>query len=105
MECKTWGRIPYPSPSIPGTDSLPWETIEFDVPIDERDLFVLARGTSSCGVVRVRESPDVKDLRVSVSVHHHNEAGARVCLVEREERGHGVVIFVRHQSFPRTYMV
>ena len=100
MGCKTWGRVPYPSSSIPGTDSLPWETIEFDVPIDERDLFVLARGSSSSGIVRVRESPDVKDLSVSVSSHHHNEAGAKVCLVERGERGHGVVILVRHRSFP-----
>jgi hypothetical protein len=61
---------------------------------------VLARGSSSSGVVRVRESPDVKGLKVSVSVHHRNKApsGARVCLVEREERGHGVAILVRHQS-------
>jgi hypothetical protein len=61
---------------------------------------VLARGSSSSGVVRVRESPDVKGLKVSVSVHHRNKApsGVRVCLVEREERGQGVAILVRHQS-------
>lgn len=102
VECETWRRSGYPSPSIPGTASLPWETIEFDVPIDERDLFVLARGSSSSGVVRVRESPDVKGLKVSVSVHHRNKApsGARVCLVEREERGHGVAILTPSSWIP-----
>lgn len=96
MECKTWGQN---APSIPGTSILPWEITEFDVPIDERGLFVLARGSSSSGIARVRESPDVRDLKVSVSVHYRNEealSGARVCLVEREDGGHGVALLVRH---------
>jgi len=101
VECKTWGRTAYPPSSIPGTTFLPWEVAELDVPMDERDLFVLARGSSPSGIVRFRESPDVKDLKVSVSVHNRNEealSSARVCLVERGDLGHGVAILPQTPS-------
>lgn len=60
---------------------------------------MLARGSSSSGVVRVRESPDVKELKVSVSVHYRKEdavSSARLCLMEREDGDHGVALLVRH---------
>ncbi len=77
MVCKykTRGRTACHPLSIPGTAFLPWEYAEFGVPIDERGLFVLARASSSSGIARVRESPDLKDLKVSVSVPLSQQGG------------------------------
>jgi len=64
---------------------------------------VLARGSSSSGITRVRESPDLKDLKVSVSVNYLNEealSGAKVCLVEREDGSHGVAILTPSSWIP-----
>ena len=67
--------------------------------MDERGLLVLARGSASSGIARVRQSPDQKDMmKVSVSVNYRNEealSGTKVCLVEREDGSHGVAILVR----------
>lgn len=107
VDCKTWASAAYPLQSTPGTGYLPWKTTEINVPIDERDLFVFARGSSFSGIARVHESPDVKDLKVSVSARFRNEealSGTRVCLVERESGAHGVAILVRHTFRPSTHM-
>ncbi|KAH9971459.1 hypothetical protein BJV74DRAFT_907587 [Russula compacta] len=76
------------APSSPGflASSVSWESVEFNLPIDAEVLFVGARGSLSSGIVRVHQSPEVKDLKVSVAAHYHKKedlSSARVCLVER----------------------
>ena len=81
-----------------------WETegVEFDLPINSEGLFVISRGSLSSGVVRVHQSPDVKDVKVSVVAHYHKKevlSSARVCLVHPDNAGDGVVILVsRHHD-------
>ncbi|KAF8267037.1 hypothetical protein EI94DRAFT_1786630 [Lactarius quietus] len=90
VECKTWGRTAYPPSSIPGTTFLPWEVAEFDVPMDERDLFVLARGSSPSGIT--------SRLAFLSTIATRGLSSARVCLVERGDLGHGVAILPQTPS-------
>jgi hypothetical protein len=84
--------------------SLSWEkeSLEFDLPIDSKSLFLVSRGSLSSGVVRVHRSSQVKDVKVSVTAHAHKKealASAQVCLVQPEKGGDGVLIVVsRHRS-------
>lgn len=89
------------NPSLPALvpHSLSWEkeSLEFDLPIDSEGLFLVSRGSLSSGVVRVHQSSEVKDVKVSVIAHAHKKealASAKVCLVQSEKGGHGVVILV-----------
>jgi len=84
-----------------------WETegVEFDLPINPDGLFAISRGSLSSGVVRVHQSPEVKDVKVSVVARYHKKevlSSARVCLVtlvKPENGGSGVVILVsRHHD-------
>jgi len=63
---------------------------------------VVSRGSLSSGVVRVHQSPEVKDVKVSVVAYYHKKevlSSARVCLVQPENGGNGVVILVsRHHD-------
>jgi hypothetical protein len=63
---------------------------------------VISRGSLSSGIVRVHQSPDVKDVKVSVVAHYHKKevlSSARVCLVHPDKAGDGVVILVsRHHD-------
>lgn len=89
LKCPSWRRSPNdthpPLPfSVPSSAS--WESVEFNLPIDAEVLFVAAKGSLSSGIVRVHQSPEVKDLKVSVAAHYHKKevlSSARVCLVER----------------------
>jgi hypothetical protein len=104
VECTRWKQTPDDASSplpIPGSSFLSRESAEFELPIDAKGLFVAARGSLSSGIVRVHESPDVKDLKVSVFAHYRNRkalSSARVCLVKHEDGGNGVAILVRHRS-------
>jgi hypothetical protein len=74
---------------------VPWEIADFDDPMDERGLLVLARGSASFNIARVSKLPDLKDLMVSVSVNYSKEkalSDATVCFVEREDGSHGIVL-------------
>lgn len=63
---------------------------------------MISRGSLSSGVVRVHQSPEAKDVKVSVVAHYHKKevlSSARVCLVQPENGGNGVVILVsRHHD-------
>jgi len=66
-------------------------------------MFVAARGSLSSGIVRVHESSDVKDLKISVFAHYRNRkvlSNARVCLVKRENGGNGVAILTPFRWIP-----
>ena len=92
----------HPSPPALVSHSPSWEkeSLEFELPIDSEALFLVSRGSLSSGVVRVHRSSEVKDVKVSVTAHAHRKealASAKVCLVQPEKGGHGVVILVsRH---------
>ena len=113
LKCINWGHTPnnaYPSPPLPdlGLPSVSWEkqTVEFDLPIDSKSLFVFSRGSISSGVVRVHQSPKVKDVKVSVTAHYHKEkvlSSARVCLVQPKKGGDGVGIFVSRHPRRQTH--
>ena len=77
-----------------------WESVDFDLPIDAKSLFVASRGSLSSGIVRVHQSSDVKDLKVSVAAHYHKKEAlerAKVCQVDRKNGGKGVAILVGHR--------
>jgi hypothetical protein len=103
VNCTRWKRTPDDRSallSIPGSHSLSRESADFEFPIDATGLLVLARGSLSSGTVRIHESADVKDLKISVFAHYWNRkvlSSARVCLIERENGPNGVAILVRHQ--------
>ena len=63
---------------------------------------MISRGSLSSGVVRVHQSPEVKDAKVSIVARYHKKevlSGARVCLVHPDNWGNGVVILVsRHHD-------
>lgn len=74
-----------------------WESVEFDLPIDAKSLFVVAKGSLSSGIVRVHQSSHVEDLKVSVVAHFHKKEAlerAKVCQVDRKNGGKGVAILV-----------
>ena len=74
-----------------------WESVDIDLPIDAKSLFVFSRGSLSSGIVRVHQSPHVKDLKVSVAVHFHNKKAlerAKVCRVDLKDGEKGVAILV-----------
>ncbi|KAH9952297.1 hypothetical protein BGW80DRAFT_1430740 [Lactifluus volemus] len=79
VECTRWKPSPddtfQPPPffeSSSSSQALPREKADFDLPIDAKGLLVYARGSSSSGVVRVHESLDVKDLKITVFAHYWN---------------------------------
>jgi hypothetical protein len=105
VECTRWKRSPasdadaFPLLPIPESSfqALPRERADFDLPIDAKGLLVYARGSSSSGVVRVHESSDVKDLKITVFAHYWDRRAlskAKVCLVERKNGPNGVAILV-----------
>jgi hypothetical protein len=102
VECTRWKPSPddtFQPPPIPefSSQTLPRERADFDIPIDAKGLLVYARGASSSGAVRVRESSDVKDLKVSVFAHFWDRRAlskAKVCLIERKNGPNGVAILV-----------
>jgi hypothetical protein len=74
-----------------------WESVEFDLPIDAKSLFVVSRGSLSSGIVRVHQSSHVKDLKVTVGVHFHKKEAlerAKVCKVDHNSGAKGVAILV-----------
>jgi hypothetical protein len=99
-KCASWGsnpnntHPPFPAPVSPFTS---WESVEFDLPIDAKSLFVVSRGSLSSGIVRVHHSSDVKDLKVSIAAHFHKKEAlsrAKVCKIDRKNGGKGVAILV-----------
>ncbi|KAH9992126.1 hypothetical protein BJV77DRAFT_1067875 [Russula vinacea] len=98
LKCASWR--PNPNNTHPHAS---WESVEFDLPIDAKSLFVVSRGSLSSGIVRVHQSSHVKDLKVGVTAHYHKKEAlsrARVCLVDRENVGKGVAILTPIRWFP-----
>ncbi len=99
-ECASWGHNPnnaHPPFSAPVSPLASWETVDFDLPIDAKSLFVASMGSLSSGIVHVHQSSHVKDLKVSVAAHFHKKEAlerAKVCKVNRKNGSKGVVILV-----------
>ena len=103
-KCASWGSNPnnthHPPSPAPVSPLASWESVDFNLPIDAKSLFVASRGSLSSGIVRVHQSSDVKDLKVSVAAHYHKKEAlerAKVCQVDRKNGGKGVVILVGHR--------
>jgi len=80
-----------------------WESVDFDLPIDAEGLFVASRGSLSSGIVRVHQSSNVKDLKVTVVAHYRKKEElerAKACQVDLKSGGKGVVIFTPFRLFP-----
>ncbi|KAI0260298.1 hypothetical protein BC834DRAFT_901441 [Gloeopeniophorella convolvens] len=106
VECTDWTSTSNKNlPHVPGFITGPgsWANAEFDLPIDAKALYVVSRGSLASGIVRVGQSAEVEDLKVNVSVHYRDSEAlsrARVCQVERGDRGSGVAILTPFRWIP-----
>lgn len=99
-KCASWGSKPNNAHSpflTPVSPLASWESVDFDLPIDAKSLFVVSRGSLSSGIVRVHQSSHVEDLKVTVAAHYYKKEvleRAKVCQVDRKNGGKGVAILV-----------
>ena len=71
----------------------------FSLPLDSDALYLVSRGIFQHGLVTIEQSEQVGDtVDVRVRVAYYDDQvleSATVCQVQREDREHGVGIFVR----------
>ncbi|KAF7350922.1 hypothetical protein MSAN_01654300 [Mycena sanguinolenta] len=100
----TWHEKSNPNPDLSGFPYSATNSFDFDLP--SKALLLLSKGGLSNGHLRITSSPDVRTVRVNVTINYWRAAirdAAKVCFIDRFEGEGGVGIFTPRSWYARPY--